>query len=97
MNFNELNLYDFNFDCGRMGNVFGSFFATQTEVDNLIGTEIYFGEVLGKHSEIYGEMESEHFDILVSGSEYPEVIKVLFNKVGCTISGYNPFEFLDEE
>ena len=47
-------LYKFHWDCGRMGNLDGVFIAEPKEIEALIGKEIHFGEVLGKHSDIQG-------------------------------------------
>ena len=44
----SLRLYRWNFDCGRMGLIEGTFAAYQSEIDNAIGNVIYLGEVLGK-------------------------------------------------
>ena len=53
-------LWKFHWDCGRAGDVEGLFIATEEEVENLIGSEVYFGEILGKHSEVYGTVEKGH-------------------------------------
>lgn len=49
-------LFKMIFDCGRMGNLEGVFIADTEDVEYLLNNEIsvYFGEVLGKHSEISG-------------------------------------------
>lgn len=52
-------IYKLNLDCGRHGSLYGIFVADKEYVDTLIDSEIeiYFGEVLGKHSDVYGEIE----------------------------------------
>ena len=86
-----LNLYAFRWDCGRMGELNGLFVAEESEVEKLLGQEIYFGEVLGKHSEIYGELEG---DDLTVKSDDQDFINKLVNVIGSTtISGYNPFDY----
>lgn len=47
-------LYDFHWDYGRMGTVQGRFISTEEDVDCAVGSQIYFGEILGKHSQVYG-------------------------------------------
>jgi len=42
--------------------------ATQLK-DYLIGREVYFGEIWGKHSEVYGEMEEKDFEIVKDKSK----------------------------
>lgn len=86
------NLYTFYVDCGRSGGVEAVFIATQEQVDNIIGKEVYFGEILGKHSEIYFTIEPEDIELK---SENVEVITVLKDLFGSTISGYNPLEYYE--
>lgn len=84
-------IYKLNIDCGRHGSLEGVFISTDEKVKNIIGTEIYWGEVLGKHSEVYGELE-ENEVIFVTDDE--QTVS-LFKKFELS-SGFNPFHFLDE-
>lgn len=81
-------IYRMNLDFGRMGDLEGTFTATKQQVEKLTdGTlSVYWGEILGKHSEIYGNIESEDIKML---SDNPEVVEV-FEKYDFS-SGYNPF------
>lgn len=84
-------LWRFYWDFGRSGSLYGLFVATETEVEEMIGKEVYFGEVLGKHSEVYGTLESGDFSKLdISPEAVEEVSKVL----GKTWSGFNPKEYI---
>lgn len=88
-------LYRMYFDCGRMGSLEGLFVAEESDMQNLIGREIYFGEVLGKHSEVYGELEASDITVV---SDDQNVIDILVQAVGSeSISGYNPFDYYEEE
>jgi len=49
-------IYEFYWDLGRMGEVSGMFIADKDDIKKIIGTEIYFGEILGKHS-VYGRLD----------------------------------------
>lgn len=90
----DLKLFSFHWDCGRMGDVEGLFAATQEDVDALIGKEIYFGEILGKHSEVYGELTAGALThIEVDSAAIEQIIAV----TGTTISGYNPFDYYEGE
>lgn len=82
-----------DFDCGRMGSLQGVFIEDERKIDYLIGseTEIYFGEVLGKHSEIYGALESKDIKKVTND---PTVID-LFKKHDLS-SGFNPIDYLPE-
>lgn len=83
-------LYSFYWDCGRMGNLQGLFIAEESEVQKILGKEVYFGEVLGKHSEIYGTVDDNDIEIV---SEDREKVEWLENLLGSTVSGYNPLDY----
>lgn len=71
-----------------MGDLNGVFVAKKEDVKNLIESkiEIYFGEVLGKHSEIYGAIEESD---LTMTSDNPETVSMFeANKLS---SGFDPF------
>ena len=87
-------LWRFYWDCGRDGSLDGLFVATENEVSELIGKRVYFGEVLGKHSEIFGELEEGDFDKVDLDSEtVTKVAKVL----GISWSGFDPRDYLSED
>ncbi|MCV9934528.1 hypothetical protein OIU80_19785 [Flavobacterium sp. LS1R47] len=83
-------IYRFNADCGRMGNLKGVFIATNEQVKELIKSkiEVYFGEVLGKHSEICGSIEKKQVILLSDDSEAVNLVE----KYELT-SGFNPFDY----
>lgn len=81
-------LWRFYWDCGRQGSVEGIFKATKEEVDAAIGKEVYFGEILGKHSEVYGIIEDGEIEII---SDDPLIVK------NATESGYDPLDYLRYE
>ena len=87
------NLYSFHWDCGRNGDLDGLFIEEEWKVKGIIGEEIYFGEVLGKHSEIYGTIEEgEIVKIDIPESVVVELKKAFKRK---TISGFNPLDYYD--
>ncbi|MFW6377366.1 MAG: hypothetical protein ACOCZ5_01845 [bacterium] len=87
-------LYNFHWYCGRQGDVEGLFVATEEEIKNLIGKEVWFGEILGKHSEIYGVIEEGEIEKLdISSVAVEEVSKHL----GRNWSGYNPLDYINYE
>lgn len=76
-----------------MGYLDGIFIADEDSVKEVIGKEVYFGEVLGKHSEISGILEESDLEII----DLPdELVDILLEKLGSTISGYNPLSYYDE-
>ena len=90
-----MNLYKFYWYVGRMGEVEGLFAASQEEIDAAMDKQIYFGEILGKHSEVYGTLEEKDIEKLDISED---VVKILVDAIGSTnISGYNPLDYLPEE
>lgn len=86
-------LWKFNWDCGRQGEVEGLFVATEEEVNGIIGKEVYFGEILGKHSEVYGTIEDGEISKINLDCETVEKVTALLGK---TWSGYNPIEYIED-
>lgn len=88
-------IYTFFWDCGRMGSVEGLFVANKDDIENALGKPIYFGEILGKHSEIFGDLKKEDLTIK---SEDQNFIKEFERILGEGFStGYNPLDYLPEE
>ncbi len=87
------NLYEFEWSF-RGGNVCGRFLATAEDVENITNKEVYFGEILGKHSEIYGRMDEGDIKLVTDNQEF---ISMAAKIRVCLESGYNPFHYLSEE
>ena len=87
-------LYKFSWDVGRMGEVEGLFIADEEKVEEMIGSDVYFGEILGKHSEIFGTLDKEDLEIKSDDESFVSKLKSL---LGTSISGYNPLEYIDNE
>lgn len=85
-------IYKFHWDCGRQGDIEGCFVADDSEVKLAIGKEVYFGEILGKHSEIYGTLEEGEIELTTTD---PQVVS-LFEQFKLA-NGYNPLEYLHDE
>ena len=87
-------LAKFYWDCGRGGDIDGIFIADKEAVEAAYGKHIYLGEVLGKHSEVYGDIDQGDIEIV---SEDPVVVEVLLRLFeDGTISGFNPLEYIQE-
>lgn len=65
----------------------GIFKATDEEVENVIGKEIYLGEVDGKYSEVSGTIEREEITLI---SDDPIVVNAVPN------FGYNPILYVSD-
>lgn len=88
-------LIEFYWDCGRQGDLSGMFITTRAELDKIVGKEVYFGEVLGKHSEVYGKIEADDFTVLTDDQDFlKKFIEILGEG---TINGYNPFDYWDAD
>lgn len=86
-------IYKFHIDCGRMGDLDGVFSADSEDVQKLIdsGKEVYFGEVLGKHSEVIKVIKAEHLEQITTDAKFIE----LFDTYGLS-NGFNPFDYLED-
>lgn len=85
-------LYKMDIDCGRQGDLMGIFVAEVEAVKELIssGREIYFGEVLGKHSEIFGAIEEEDLTLITTEANVINIVEEY-----SLSSGYSPFDYDD--
>jgi hypothetical protein len=92
-----MKLYKFNKYFHRQGDIEGVFIAEPKQINDLIGSNVYFGEALGKHSNVgcvIREQDIKQLDVL--DSTVDDLLKV----IGTDISGYNPLNYLlepDEE
>lgn len=84
-------LYKMHIDCGRMGDLYATFVSTPEQIESLIGTEVYFGEVLGKHSDISIEIKPNHFKVVTQEQEFVNK----FMEYGLE-SGHIPFYYIEE-
>lgn len=85
-------LWKFFWDCRRQGEVEGLFVATEETIHNAIGKEVSFGEILGKHSDVYGTLEIGDLEKMDLDSETVEKVTKL---LGETWSGYNPLHYVE--
>lgn len=85
-------LYHFFWDCGRIGDLSGLFISTDEEVDKIQNKEIYFGEVLGKHSDVGGVIEKDDIQEMSDDQDLINKLESIFKRR--TITGYNPFDYI---
>lgn len=88
-------IYQFYCDFGRMGELEGIFIADSKEVESTIGNTVYFGEVLGKHSDIDLDIEEEHFELKTEDQEFIEKFEEIMGSGN--ISGFNPIMLYQEQ
>lgn len=87
----KLGIYRYH-EIGRYHDIQGIFLATDEEVEKLIGTELYLGEIAGKHSEVTVEVTKNDI-ILVTDDALPVEI---FRRYRLS-NGVNPFDYIPEE
>jgi hypothetical protein len=85
-------IYRFFWDCGRQGNLHGVFVAYKDALEYAVGKELYFGEVLGKHSEVYGTFEASDLELVSDDVKDVEV----FERLNLA-TGYNPLDYLPDD
>lgn len=90
----KMCLWKFYWDCGRQGTIDGLFLATEDAVNNAIGKRVNFGEVLGKHSEVYGVLSEEDLQKIEIGESFSNKLEEM---LGLCWSGYNPLDYLVDE
>lgn len=85
-------LWMFEWDVRRGGKVVGQFIATDEEVDTAIGSDVYFGDILGKHSEVRGTLDREDLRRVTDDEEFIKKCEELKLLVG-----YNPLKYIRKE
>lgn len=93
----ELKLWKFSEDYCRCGDAEGLFIASEEEVDRFLDKRtVFFGEVLGKHSEVdvYFEKGKNLYSLNVSTSTVLELLNSLNKRC---ISGLYPFQYISQQ
>ena len=99
-----LKLFRFDVSAGRRGcDLDGLFIAHQESVDYLVGREVYFGEVCGKHSEVFFTLEDSHIQA-VEDADQAFIVKLMgvfklhdggaVGVTGVDFQGYNPLSYI---
>jgi phenolic acid decarboxylase len=87
-------IYKFSWDCGRGGDVESTFIATAEDVSKIQGKHVYFGEIAGKHSEVYGTIDDGDITLITDNPEFIAQYEVFMGADFST--GHNPFDYLDD-
>lgn len=61
----------------------------------LVGQTIYFGDVLGKHSDIAVDIEESMFTVKTDDQAFLDKFVEIMGEG--TISGLNPYDYVDED
>lgn len=94
-------LYKFYWDAGRGGEIESLFIADSEQAEAAFGLDVYFGEVLGKHSEVSGTFEPKDLTVITQEQGVIADLIRLFagerkGKRG-TLCGLNPLFALQDE
>lgn len=84
-------IYKFYWDCGRNGDVTGVFVSEKEQIEAAIGKKVYFGEILGKHSEVYGTLDRDDIKEITNNQEFVK----MFEEYELS-TGYNPLRYIEE-
>ncbi len=87
-------IVEFHWDCGRQGNVTGTFVCDKTKLDAAYGTEVHFGSILGKHSEVYGTLDEEDITVKSDDQDFIAGFESIMGEGW--YSGYNPLHYIEE-
>lgn len=96
-----MTLYKFRWDAYRNGRIESLFIADSEKVAQVMGMTVYFGEALGKHSDVRGTLDPEDLTVI---TQKPGIIADLFHifagdrwgRSG-SLCGLNPLYHLRDE
>ncbi len=90
----ETGLFKLHIPMKRSSDLEGVFIAPKSYIDYIIKNAIviYWGEIAGKHSEVYGSIKSEEITLI---TDDPAIIKIVFDYN--LQSGLNPLDYLEED
>lgn len=89
-----MKLYQYHEDYGRMGSIEGLLILTDEQIEKYKNAELWWDELLGKHSEGYFNFSDETLIPL----DIPEdIVEILYKKLGNVLSGPFDLEYFDEQ
>ncbi len=86
------SLYRFSISFRRSGDLTGIFTAEPEQLEAAYGRHIYLGEVLGKHSEVYFDLDSSMITLIESEARFVDWFDTVVGG-----SGINPLHHLPED
>lgn len=90
----NIKLFKFHAYMSRSSDLEGLFLRDFGDVSELIGTEVYFGEIAGKHSEVFFVIEEDHITEMPVTQETVLDFVELCGEEG-TVCGVNPFDYAE--
>lgn len=86
-------IYEYFLDYGRSGELSGIFVADSEDVAKIIGKHIYFGEILGKHSEVTASITEGDIVLKTDDQSFIEQFEYIMGE-GFE-SGTNPLSYYE--
>lgn len=86
-------IYEFYLDCGRSGSLDGIFVADSDDLAKMYGHEVYFGECLGKHSEVSSIINEGHIELKTDDQAFISWFESIFGED--YESGFNPLSYYE--
>lgn len=88
-------IYEFFWEYGRSGELSGTFVADSEDVANIQGKEVYFGEVLGKHSEVCGTINQDDITLKTDDQDFIARFEEIMGEG--YVSGFNPLDYYEHK
>lgn len=88
-------IYTYYQDYGRSGELSGIFVADSEDIAKLVGKDIYFGEILGKHSEVTARIGEGDIELKVEDQDFIARFEAIFGEN--YESGVNPLSYYDPD
>lgn len=82
-------LYKYSQDFGRQGYLSRTFIIDSEEIGKWKGSEVYFGEALGKYSEIFDKLDDSTLTLVTSDQEFIAKLE----QFGLQSTGFNPLNY----
>lgn len=76
-------IYHFRWDWGRSGHLEGWFLSDEKTIQSVIGQPVNFGEVLGKHSDVFGNLSENDINLV---TDNPELVSAFQEILNCSIA-----------
>ena len=88
-------IYKLNLDCGREGSLYGIFIADKEYVNVLVNNdiEVYFGGILGKHSDISLTINDTDIELITDDVKVIDMFEEYELSTGINPFDYNASDF----
>lgn len=88
-------IYEFCWPMRRSADIEGTFIADSEDVAKITGKYVYFGEIAGKHSEVYGNIDPGDITLRTDDQDFIDKFEEIMGEGWST--GINPLEYYEPE